>query len=123
MAPLLAETRLLLLPDVVGSGMKLRVAEALSMGVPTVGTDKGLRGYEQIDRFGRVVADARDVLPAARDLLADENTAAGLAAGAIDSWRTDYAIDVFSMRLHRILAALGSRRSSPGADAATRGIH
>lgn len=114
MEPLLRNARMLLLPDMSGTGMKLRVAEALSLGVPVVGTRPGLSGYACVSSFGREVDSIADMAPAVLALLDDAVLLETLAEAALEVWRRHYGIDDFTVRLHGILEKV--------AGAAARGI-
>lgn len=103
MGTLLRNARLLILPDITGTGMKLRVAEAMSLGIPVVGTRLGLRGYEEISQFGQAVESMNDMQDAILKLLADESRLASCAKAAREIWEEQYSIDTFTLRLHRYL--------------------
>lgn len=104
MAEVLRNARLLILPDLSGTGMKLRVAEALSLGVPIMGTEQGLRGYTNVSSFGVEVASLRDMVDAIQKLMNDPATLERLSFGARRAWESHYSFDAFEARLHRILA-------------------
>jgi len=107
MEPLMRKARLLILPDITGTGMKLRVAEALSYGVPVVGTQNGLRGYNNISQFGVVVEDIGHMTSVIRDLLENNGMKlSSLSSNAYTIWKEQYSFDVFSNRLHTIIREL-----------------
>jgi len=103
MAPILRNASILLLPDMTGTGMKLRVAEAMSLGVPVVGTEVGLRGYEKIDYFGRSVKSISEMSNIILELLQEPSRLTTYSEAAIDIWKKQYSIDTFTHRLHGIL--------------------
>jgi glycosyltransferase involved in cell wall biosynthesis len=111
MEVVLRRARMLLLPDTHGTGMKLRVAEAMSLGVPVVGTAVGLRGYEDVSRFGRAVDSVGEMGAAILELLSDPVELASLAEGARETWSARYSREVFTGRLHRILGEIGFPRA------------
>lgn len=113
MEPLLRNARMLLLPDMSGTGMKLRVAEALSLGIPVVGTRLGLRGYESVSSFGREVEKISDMSQAVLDLLGDPSLLESLAEAARGVWQRHYGIDGFTTRLHGIIER-ATRETVPG---------
>lgn len=103
MGAVLRNAQMLLLPDITGTGMKLRVAEAMSLGVPVVGTRVGLRGYEEICQFGQAVESMDDMQDAIRSLFADRPRLASYATAAREIWKEKYSIGTFTLRLHRYL--------------------
>lgn len=108
MEPLLRNARMLLLPDMSGSGMKLRVAEALSLGLPIVGTRLGLRGYECVSSFGRAVESIAEMSQVVLDLLDDTSLLESMADAARGVWQELYGIAGFTARLHGILEMVTS---------------
>jgi glycosyltransferase involved in cell wall biosynthesis len=110
MGLLLRKSRMLILPDIYGTGMKLRVAEALSYGVPVVGTTMGLRGYENVESFGLAVESVGDMSAAILGLLLNTDRLKELSANAQKIWKQKYAFEVFKTRIHSFLAQL----TSPG---------
>jgi hypothetical protein len=86
-------------PDLGGAGMKLRVAEALSLGVPVVGTREGLFGYADANDCGRAVDSVAAMAAPIRDLVQHPDLAAELASRARAIWEEKYSFDAFSARL------------------------
>lgn len=103
MEKILRNTRMLILPDLTGTGMKLRVAEALSLGVPVVGTEKGMRGYQKIEKFGFAVNDVSDMSRVINELIKNENELKIISMNALNIWRTHYSYHAFCTRIHSIL--------------------
>lgn len=103
MGPLLRNARMLLLPDMSGTGMKLRVAEALSLGLPIVGTRLGLRGYECVSSFGCAVESIAEMSQVVLDLLDNTSLLESMADAAPRVWQELYGIAGFTARLHGIL--------------------
>ena len=115
MAVYMEQARLLVMPDLYGSGMKLRAAEALSHGVPIVGTEAALRGYEGTGAFGRVVADLEGMAAAVEEVLASESRLQAMADAAVDAWRARYSYEPFRDRVHGAMRELlGSSADDPG---------
>ena len=83
--------------------MKLRVAEALSLGVPVIGTRAGLLGYADAPTFGRVVGSIGEMESAIRELAEDDAVAESLDLAARDSWVRNYSYPAFEARLHGLL--------------------
>lgn len=112
---LIRQFRLLVLPDLAGFGMKLRVAEAMSLGVPVLGTRLALRGYEGVDRFG-VLTDSVDAMAGPlEDLISDQAAPAlrAMAERAQREWRVTYSQAVFERRLVRTILSLLGESSLP----------
>lgn len=96
----MAQARLLVMPDLYGAGMKLRAAEAMSHGVPIVGTAAALRGYEGVETMGRVVADLEGMAGAVQEVLANESRLQAMADAAVAVWRARYSYEPFRDRVH-----------------------
>ncbi len=58
-----------------GSGIKVRVAEALRLGRPVIGTTHSFIGYERIDPRVRIVAEIGSMHPRLADLATDPQVA------------------------------------------------
>jgi len=99
MEEIIRDARLVLVPDVGGAGMKLRVAEALSLGVPVVGTREGLFGYEEANEFGRVVPSIATMADAVREIITDPGLGERLAVMARRIWAQQYSYTAFSARV------------------------
>jgi len=97
------KARLLVLPDRYGTGMKLRVAEALSYGVPIVGTNCGLRGYEDVESFGFAVESSAGMIGGILDLLASTDRQKELSTNAFEVWKRKYTFEAFRSRIHAVL--------------------
>lgn len=65
-----------------GSGLKIKIVEALAHGVPCVTTTIGAQGLERVDTSPFVVADAaQEFADRVAELLADDNARQRLKAG------------------------------------------
>lgn len=106
MEKIIKNARLLVLPDLYGTGMKLRVAEALSYGVPVVGTVLGLRGYDNVESFGVAVESIHDMNDAVLTLIESTEKLKELSLSAIELWKHNYTFKVFRSRIHSILDRL-----------------
>lgn len=103
----------LLLPDASGTGMKLRVAEALSHGVPVVGTEAGLRGYEPERGVAVLTAPAIDgMVPLLEGLLADSARHEAMAVAARAAWRTRLSYEPFAARVDAVVSDLLAGRKA-----------
>lgn len=106
MEPLLRTASVLIVPDVSGTGMKLRVAEALSLGIPIVGTKRGLCGYSSVDRYGIVVDSISDMIEPLVMMLSNDHLLKELSANAYEVWSELYSYNSFNNRLHELLSHL-----------------
>jgi glycosyltransferase involved in cell wall biosynthesis len=106
MGLILSNSRILLLPDISGTGMKGRVAEALSYGVPIIGTQYGLRGYTDISEYGYIVNTIDDMLMPIERLLSDERALTQYSLNAYHNWVNKYSYTVYSLRLRSIILNL-----------------
>jgi glycosyltransferase involved in cell wall biosynthesis len=106
MEKIIKNARLLVLPDLYGTGMKLRVAEALSYGVPVVGTVLGLRGYDNVESFGVAVESIHDMNEAVLTLIESTERLKKLSLSAIELWEDRYTFKIFRSRIHSILDSL-----------------
>lgn len=100
MATLLRHARVVIVPDIFGAGMKLRVAEAMSYGVPVVGTTLGLRGYAGIHDYGYAVPAVSDMTEPLVAVATNAALATQLARGARAAWLEHYSYAALSTRLH-----------------------
>lgn len=101
---LLLDSRIMILPDVSGAGMKVRVAEALSCGVPVVGTHLGLKGYADVDSFGVQTESIEEMGSAIKELVStDLSKLERLAQGAASAWRSSYSFESFATRLSAVV--------------------
>jgi len=58
--PYLQETAVFVVPLRIGSGMRIKILEALSQGIPTVTTSIGMEGIEAVNGRDLIVADNSD---------------------------------------------------------------
>lgn len=63
--PFFLKRAIFLNPDMSGSGMKLKVAEALSFALPVVSTKLGANGYDKLDKQSGMVVDMINEFPKA----------------------------------------------------------
>ena len=84
-------------------------------GVPIVGTEAALRGYEGTGAVGRVVADLEGMAAAVEEVLASESRLQAMADAAVDAWRARYSYEPFRDRVHGAMRELlGSSADDPG---------
>lgn len=101
---LIRECKLMILPDMSGTGMKLRVAEAISLGLPIVGTRNGLRGYKDIGDYGYEVNDIKDMAIVIKKLLTDDySKLVSLSSAAKIAWASNYSFESFRKRIHSVV--------------------
>lgn len=112
MGVLFRGARIMILPDLYGTGMKLRVAEALSYGVPVVGTTMGLRGYENVESFGFGVESVAGMTEAILGLLRNPVRMKELAINAYEIWKQHYAFEAFRTRIHSVLDQVRPRAAA-----------
>ncbi|RPJ77521.1 MAG: glycosyltransferase [Alphaproteobacteria bacterium] len=103
---ILRKARLIVLPDIYGTGMKLRVAQAMSYGVPVVGTKLGLRGYDDVEKYGFAVGSVSDMKDSVLTLIEDAEILKQLSLGAIEIWKRKYTYEIFRSRIYSILGRL-----------------
>ena len=73
LTPLYEESRIAICPMLSGTGLKIKVVEALAHGLPVVCTEKGMDGLPEKTNNGCTVAiDARSFAAAIQRLLSDE---------------------------------------------------
>lgn len=95
MEPIINNSRLMILPDVFGSGMKSRIAEALSYGVPIIGTKEGLKGYEDIASYGYKVDNIIEMETIIKKLLKNEKELGKFSLNAFKSWEKNLVFRFF----------------------------
>lgn len=103
MADIIRTSRLLILPDITGTGMKLRVAEAMSYGLPIVGTTQGMYGYANLEEFSIIVDNIELMKEVIYTLINDEIFLEDLSKGAILNWEKYYAFEAFKNRIHNVI--------------------
>lgn len=108
--PDLAETyatsRLVIAPMIEGTGMKVKVIEALGHGKAVLGTSRAFTGIAATDGVDAAIADGADAFAArAAALLADPAARARLAAGARQLFARDHDARTTA---HALSAALSS---------------
>lgn len=81
LADFYAQTDLVVAPMLMGSGLKIKVGEALSFGRPVIGTEIGLEGFEPEDPAHRC-RDAHAVKAAVLSVVADREALARLTAAS-----------------------------------------
>jgi glycosyltransferase involved in cell wall biosynthesis len=116
MEPLLRTASVAIVPDVSGTGMKLRVAEALSLGIPVVGTKGGLCGYDCVDRYGIAVDSIANMAEPLVMMLSNDHLLKELSANALEVWSELYSYTSFSNRLHELLFQLAKSKPHPKKD-------
>ena len=110
-ARFLEELSLLLYPLGYGSGMKVKVLEALAVGIPTVTTVAGAEGIDGGD--GVIVCERGSDEQAAREaveLLGDPAALRQRGAAAHEAFRSRYVPEVAVAPLVEVLGRLGASR-------------
>jgi glycosyltransferase involved in cell wall biosynthesis len=98
----LAGSAALLSPLRTGSGVKIKVLEALARGLPVVATPAGVQGIEGGEQSGCLVGDSPAALAAAMRTATDPATNAKLSAAARHAWDTRYSPAVVRVRYDEI---------------------
>ncbi len=94
-----------------GTGLKVKVIEALSFGIPQVTTSWGLRGILKKEGNGCVVADGEAAFASAIvSLLNDEGRYLRLKAEAVDFFMKSYSKDVCHAKLDAVFLGEGGGR-------------
>jgi hypothetical protein len=84
LADFYAQADLVVAPMLMGSGLKIKVGEALSFGRPVIGTEIGLEGFEPEDPAHRC-RDAHAVKAAVLSVVADREALARSSRAAVSS--------------------------------------
>lgn len=110
--PSYAKATAVIVPLLMGAGLKFKTVEALMRGIPVVSTTVGAEGLVgEGDTAGLAVADDADGLAAAVVRVLDDPPAAWRSARATREWaRSVFAAETFPARLEDALLAVGGRR-------------
>ncbi|NLI35633.1 MAG: glycosyltransferase family 4 protein [Bacteroidales bacterium] len=100
MTDIVRRARVVVVPDKYGLGMKLRVAEAMSYGVPVVGTKLGLRGYGDDISFGITVDSIEEMADPIKEIICNDDKASYFMLAARKEWENNYSYHQFRNRLH-----------------------
>jgi glycosyltransferase involved in cell wall biosynthesis len=107
--PYLARAALYVVPMRMGSGVRLKVLEAMAAGVPVVSTRVGLEGIAAVDGEHALLADTPGAFAAAvLRLLADPTLGARLAGGARALVEQRYDWSRLTPTLFEVYRALGT---------------
>jgi glycosyltransferase involved in cell wall biosynthesis len=98
----LARSAALLSPLRTGSGVKIKVLEALARSLPVVATAPGVQGIEGGELSGCLVGDTPQALATAMLTATDPQTNARLSAAARQAWDTSYSPAVVRRRYDEI---------------------
>jgi glycosyltransferase involved in cell wall biosynthesis len=98
----LAGSAALLSPLRTGSGVKIKVLEALARGLPVVATPAGVQGIEGGESSGCLIGGTPGELAAAMRRATDPVTNARLSAAARQAWDTRYSTSVVRARYDEI---------------------
>lgn len=92
--PILDEAHLLFVPLLSGSGVRVKILESMSNGIPILSTSKGCEGLGAVDGRDLVIADtAADFAEAMIRLAQDAAQRAAMARNAQELLRTRYDLD------------------------------
>ena len=111
MEPYFRETELVLAPIFDGGGMKVKIAEALSYGLPVMTTDHGNIGYNLIDRKNGFIANtAQDFISEIKFYYGLDNEARTLILK--NSWETyveKFSLNAATKRCDEIIRYLTAK--------------
>ncbi len=99
----LAGAAALLSPLRIGSGIKIKVLEALARGLPVVATPAGVLGLDVADQDGCLIGATPAELAAHLRAAAEPSRNAELSAGAAASWRQRYGPAVAAAAYDEVL--------------------
>lgn len=102
MFPFFEEADIYLAPIFDGAGMKVKVAEALSYGLPVIGTSHAWTGYEMADK-GKMIADTANEFMAGIEQLSDDPDALGTYEEILDVFQANLSMESSGQRLGRII--------------------
>lgn len=99
--PFFIKRSIFLNPDMSGSGMKLKVAEALSFALPIVSTKLGANGYTKLDsNCGIVVEEIKDFKNAIYNI---ENSYDKFSKKALEYFQEEFSYENYKKNLLNIL--------------------
>jgi glycosyltransferase involved in cell wall biosynthesis len=101
----------LISPLRIGSGIKIKVLEALARGLPVVATPHGVLGLDVGPEDGCLVAGEPSGLAEHLARAADPGPNAGLSAAAFACWHRAYAPAVAAQAYDEVLGLGTSRRA------------
>jgi glycosyltransferase involved in cell wall biosynthesis len=103
MHDIMSDAALMIVPDLYGDGMKTRVAEGMSYGLPIAATSKGMLGYEREESYS-VIGDSLEVLGAKLEsLLTNPLALESMSARSKEVWESNYSAEVFARRIRKVV--------------------
>jgi len=97
-------SKVAVIPSIVGSGLKIKLVEALSYGVPCVASENALVGVEELkDGVVLCARDSKQFAGCVVDLLLDEELADRLKQNSIDYVRKNLAREVVFNPLREVI--------------------
>jgi len=120
-APHLARSRVSVAPLRYGAGMKGKVGEAMSGGIPVVTTSVGLQGMEVQPDNDLLVADDPEAFAAAViRLMGDTDLCRRLRESAWSKMKEQFGTDSARRRLKEIMASVSALPAAPGLSVSRR---
>lgn len=90
-----SQARIVIAPILMGTGMKIKVIEALAYGKPVVGTATAFEGISVIDGESSIFANSADnYVEKISGLIADSNELKRISNAAWKLWASEYAYDI-----------------------------
>jgi glycosyltransferase involved in cell wall biosynthesis len=109
--PYLAKSTVVIAPEILGTGMKYKVLEAMSMGKAVVTTTLGAQGIAANNREHLVVADTpADFAKATLSLLTDQGLRAPLGTNARKLVEEHYSWEAITKEVNQLLVDIVSER-------------
>jgi len=109
--PYLAKSTVIIAPEIVGTGMKNKVLEAMSMGKAVITTDIGVRGIAFKNREHLVVANTpSEFAKETMSLLTDQRTRTTLGSNARKLVEEHYSWEAVAKVLNELLINIYSER-------------
>lgn len=103
----IARSDLVILPDTVGTGLKNRTIQSLSMGMPVLGTSTAFEGIDCVDGEHALLADTRDLMLSKLLEVCHKGTPPGIGQRARDFAVTNYSASVITDRWIALYERLG----------------
>ena len=88
-----------MVPLLRGAGIRVKIVESFSLGIPVVSTTMGVQGLEIINHNSLIQADPKDLAAALIDLLKSPERLKQLAEAGIEASRSSFDQDKIGAEL------------------------